>query len=82
MRLSLPLEPLDSRAEALPDYDTPEEIALDKCAADEVEFWLSQLQHREADVLLRRYGIGRDEQTLQEVGNAMRFTRERAPLSS
>lgn len=61
-----------------PDYETPEVVALDNSARDEAAFWLSHLDDRTADVLRRRYGIGQEEQTLQEVGDALRFTRERA----
>jgi DNA-directed RNA polymerase sigma subunit (sigma70/sigma32) len=78
VRMSRPLEQLDARADAIPDYETPEEIALEDSAREEAAFWLSHLDGRTADVLRRRYGIGQEEQTLQEVGDALRFTRERA----
>jgi RNA polymerase sigma factor (sigma-70 family) len=77
-RISRPLEPLDARADAIPDYETPEAIALENSAREEAASWLSRLDDRTADVLRRRYGIGQEEQTLQEVGDALRFTRERA----
>ncbi len=43
-----------------------------------IEGWVSELNKRSQEVILRRFGLrGYDCQTLQEIGNAMGLTRER-----
>ncbi len=58
---------------------TPVQRAEDASLRNEVDRWLSTLAPREADLLRLRFGIGTGlPQTLDEVGERFRVTRERA----
>ena len=57
---------------------TPEETAIDRDAAKEVERALEPLSDREKEVLRLRFGLGTDrEHTLEEIGRHLSVTRER-----
>jgi RNA polymerase sigma factor (sigma-70 family) len=56
--------------------DLVDEVARGRLQAD-LELALDQLDEREAAVLRRRFGIGCDEGTLEEVGRELGVTRER-----
>jgi RNA polymerase primary sigma factor len=57
---------------------SPEEAALRKDLANEVERTLAPLGDREKEVLRLRYGLGTDrEYTLEEIGRRLAITRER-----
>jgi RNA polymerase sigma factor (sigma-70 family) len=79
--LRAPIEPLSLDAEAanVSDRTTPDpsEEVLDRCAVDDLFEMLDELSERERAVLLARYGIGRPEATLEEIGNEFGVTRER-----
>lgn len=45
--------------------------------AEHVENLLKELKPREREVVCRRFGIGRDEETLEEIGEDLKVTRER-----
>jgi RNA polymerase primary sigma factor len=56
----------------------PEDLALDRSTADDVQILLGCLTGREADVIRMRFGVGGDEPlTLEEVGGIFGVTRER-----
>lgn len=65
----------------IPDENNPE--PPDLLQNDEVnahiEQWLSELDEKQRDVVIRRFGLrGHDRCTLEQVGNALGVTRERA----
>lgn len=65
----------------IPDEHTPE--PPDLLQSDEVhehiEEWLEELEEKQRDVVIRRFGLrGYERCTLEEVGNALGVTRERA----
>jgi RNA polymerase nonessential primary-like sigma factor len=65
----------------IPDENNPE--PPDLLQSDEVnahiEQWLSELDEKQRDVVIRRFGLrGYDRCTLEQVGNALGVTRERA----
>ncbi len=80
--LELPQDDDDNRtlADVIPDLDTasPEESTIESLKEQQVREVLDALPHREAQVLMLRYGFqdGKSH-TLQEVGNKMGITRER-----
>lgn len=56
----------------------PAELLADERLSEHLEECLQQLNEKQRDVLLRRFGLeGYDRQTLEEVGEAVGFTRER-----
>jgi RNA polymerase sigma factor (sigma-70 family) len=70
--------PLDERAEALPDDQTPEVLTMTQLETAEAEYWLGKLSERDANVLRYRYGVGGAEaMTLDQIGRIFNLTRER-----
>jgi len=67
-------------SETLPDEDQPlpdDRLERESLSID-LEILLSRLPAREAEVLRRYYGLGRDDvQTLQQIGDHLGLTRER-----
>ncbi|MBI2384792.1 MAG: sigma-70 family RNA polymerase sigma factor [Elusimicrobia bacterium] len=58
---------------------TPHATAADAIRRDEIWKWMSHLDKREAGVITMRFGLdGSSPRSLDEVGRAMRVTRERA----
>lgn len=56
----------------------PAELLADERLSENLEECLEQLNEKQRDVLSRRFGLGGyDRQTLEEVGEAVGFTRER-----
>ena len=56
----------------------PSEVVQHENLAASIDEWVSALNERSQEVILRRFGLrGYDCQTLQEIGNAMGLTRER-----
>ncbi len=56
----------------------PAELLADERLSEDLEACLQQLNEKQRDVLTRRFGLGgHDRQTLEEVGEAIGFTRER-----
>lgn len=57
----------------------PSESAQRENLASSIDEWVCALNSRHREVILRRFGLrGHDSQTLQEIGDAMGLTRERA----
>lgn len=55
-----------------------EELAIDKTLKENLEDILNELDEREKNVIILRFGLnGDDPQTLQQVGNVYNITRER-----
>jgi RNA polymerase primary sigma factor len=60
------------------DGETPEDRAIRRSMVDAVERLVGMLAPREADVIRRRFGLGRLEpQTLEEIARSYGLTRER-----
>lgn len=59
------------------ELPSPEQQATEDDLKDYIASKLDQLLPKEADILRRRYGFGRPSQTLEEVGQDYRVTRER-----
>lgn len=58
--------------------DLKDEVPSHKALADRVDWLLSELDPRSADVLRRRFGIDHpDAETLEEIGSRLQVTRER-----
>ncbi len=56
----------------------PAELLADERLSEHLEECLQQLNEKQRDVICRRFGLGGyDRQTLEEVGEAIGFTRER-----
>lgn len=56
----------------------PEELIEDIDTCEHVDHWLSKLDKRHREVIVRRYGLeGHEKGTLEEVGKAVGLTRER-----
>lgn len=56
----------------------PSDVIQHEDLAASIDEWVSALNKRSQEVILRRFGLrGYDCQTLQEIGNAMGLTRER-----
>ena len=56
----------------------PSDVVQHEDLAVSIDEWISALNKRSQEVILRRFGLrGYDCQTLQEIGNAMGLTRER-----
>jgi RNA polymerase nonessential primary-like sigma factor len=65
----------------IPDENNPEPPDLLQTAevGEHIEIWLSELDQKQRDVVIRRFGLrGFDRCTLEEVGNELGVTRERA----
>lgn len=64
----------------IPDDNTPEPSVLiqDQDICRYVETWLSELDEKQREVIIRRFGLhGYERATLEEVGNELGVTRER-----
>ena len=63
----------------IPDESpSPEELAMDSCNREKLKEIISDLTEREAEVIIRRFGLfGNPQQTLEEIGKSMHVTRER-----
>ncbi len=56
----------------------PEDLVEDLDTCEHVDHWLSQLDDRHREVIVRRYGLeGHEKGTLEAVGKAVGLTRER-----
>jgi RNA polymerase primary sigma factor len=80
LSLDAPIGEDTSLGQLVPDLliPSPEEEALREEAIRRVQEALECLPMREREILYRRFGLdGEDEQTLEQVGDRMRVTRER-----
>ena len=59
------------------DIPSPEDICNAFAVRRQVEALLAGLEPRAAEIIRRRFGIDRDEQTLEEIGQIYGLTRER-----
>lgn len=69
-----------SMLESIPDEGNtdPAEILQDDDMQSHLEIWLSQLNEKQREVVIRRFGLeGRGVSTLEEVGKEIGVTRER-----
>ncbi len=55
----------------------PSSACQDSDMADHVNALMCELRPREKEIICRRFGIGRDSETLEEIGEDMKVTRER-----
>ncbi|MEJ2345902.1 MAG: sigma-70 family RNA polymerase sigma factor [Gammaproteobacteria bacterium] len=56
----------------------PEDMLADDEEKSDIAFWLSHLNTREREVVMRRFGLGgRDRATLEEIGSTIGISRER-----
>ena len=56
----------------------PDEVIKDQDITDSVENWLYQLEPKQQEVIVRRFGLhGHDNATLEQVGKELGLTRER-----
>jgi RNA polymerase nonessential primary-like sigma factor len=61
-----------------PSAPEPEELIRDQDINDSVENWLDQLDPKQKEVIVRRFGLhGHDNATLEQVGRELGLTRER-----
>jgi RNA polymerase nonessential primary-like sigma factor len=61
-----------------PSAPEPEELIRDQDINDSVENWLYQLEPKQQEVIVRRFGLhGHDNATLEQVGKELGLTRER-----
>lgn len=70
-----------SLSEVIPDEQSPEpsERLQDESIIHYVESWLGELDGKQREVIVRRFGLlGYEKATLEEVGRALGVTRERA----
>jgi RNA polymerase nonessential primary-like sigma factor len=66
--------------DVIPDEHTPEpsELVQDQDVHDYVDHWLMELDEKQREVIVRRFGLhGYERATLEEVGNELGVTRER-----
>nr|WP_081430992.1 RNA polymerase sigma factor RpoS [Nitrosococcus oceani] len=66
--------------DALPDEDAPDPTVLlqNDDMQSRLKLWLSQLNDKQREVVIRRFGLqGYEPQTLEQVGQAIGVTRER-----
>lgn len=66
--------------EIIPDYNNPEPSTLlqDEDVMANLEMWLNQLEEKQRQVVVRRFGLhGHERTTLEEVGAELGVTRER-----
>lgn len=62
-----------------PSASTPEDTLHDENLVEYVKMWLQSLDDKQKGVIVRRFGLmGYEQATLEEVGNALGVTRERA----
>lgn len=55
----------------------PSSACQDSDMAEHVSALMRELRPREREIICRRFGIGRDSETLEEIGEDLRVTRER-----
>ncbi len=56
----------------------PDEEAMSKDISNAVDTWLNQLESKQQEVIVRRFGLhGHDNATLEQVGKDLQITRER-----
>ncbi|OBS10701.1 RNA polymerase sigma factor RpoS [Acidihalobacter prosperus] len=70
-----------SLSEMIPDEQSqePADLLQDENISDYVSHWLGQLDSKQREVIVRRFGLmGYEKATLEEVGSALGVTRERA----
>lgn len=68
----------DTFANTIPDDRANPLLGIDDCANHAVLMdAVAQLEDRERDIILRRFGIGCEAQTLEEIGADYKITRER-----
>jgi RNA polymerase primary sigma factor len=59
-------------------YQAPEESAMEASLKDDIETALSTLNHKEAEIIRSRFGLGkRAPMSLQEIGHRFKLTKER-----
>jgi RNA polymerase primary sigma factor len=59
-------------------YQAPEESAMEASLKDDIETALATLNHKEAEVIRSRFGLGKKApMSLQEIGNRFKLTKER-----
>jgi RNA polymerase primary sigma factor len=60
------------------DYKAPDEAALENALQDDIETVLGTLNHKEADIIRFRFGLGENApMSLKEVGDRFNLTKER-----
>lgn len=60
------------------EEQAPDEVINDEVVQDSVDSWLSQLEPKQQEVIVRRFGLhGHDNSTLAQVGEELGLTRER-----
>jgi RNA polymerase nonessential primary-like sigma factor len=67
--------------DVIPDEQNPEppDLLQIKVVNDHIDDWLSELDEKQREVVIRRFGLyGHERCTLEEVGNELGVTRERA----
>ena len=56
----------------------PDEVTMNKDISNAVDNWLNQLEFKQQEVIVRRFGLhGHDNSTLEQVGKDLHITRER-----
>lgn len=56
----------------------PDQVAMESDVCEAIDVWLSQLDDKQQEVIVRRFGLhGHDYATLEEVSAVMQITRER-----
>lgn len=69
-----------SLLDTIPDEHNPDpaDLLQDSDVQRHIDMWLAQLNHKQREVVVRRFGLhGREIATLEEVGNEIGVTRER-----
>jgi RNA polymerase primary sigma factor len=60
------------------DYKSPDQAALETALQDDIETVLSTLNHKEAEIIRFRFGLGKNApMSLKEVGDRFNLTKER-----
>ena len=60
------------------DVKGPDEVTMSNDIANAVDTWLGQLEDKQQEVIVRRFGLhGHDNSTLEQVGKDLHITRER-----
>ena len=80
--LDLPVSESNDRSvmEMVPDdvFPEPDEFLQDKNIISMVDSWLAELDEKQSEVIVRRFGLhGFEAATLEQVGNELGVTRER-----
>jgi len=81
MDVAIGLDSERSISELIPDehMQEPADLLQDENISHYVNYWLQQLDNKQREVIVRRFGLlGYEKATLEEVGNALGVTRERA----